>query len=410
MNRGDIALGAGNPAVLSPSLLAQYNTGIKAFQEANPGQVLVWDMANWFPDPSNGTLFLNSGSTTQANRYTHPTAAANWRAAQAIGGLLFLGSMPVGETNATMSGNNSFAGQQVVTSSAVRPFTVTESAVTNQSPITLNNTSDPNAPVDIFYQAQGVDYWSTGLNYGNHNLYEIRDRGSNVQSFSVNHADGTATFVNPNTFTNATVYVNNSGDPNAQSSVVFQALGANRFSVGQNSGLTSGTRDWFVKDFSTTTFPLRVLPTDAIAGLIGNASQTAATGTTTASVSNTTSETTLIPSVAGSMTIAANSLVVGAHYRLHASGVINNTGTPTLEIKAYLGTTAIADTTAITTVSLSEITSGISPMTSPARRRGAAGRSTPKAAFITSVRPRRTTTPRPGTRPRPRSTRPLRSS
>lgn len=71
----------------------------------------------------------------------------------------------------------------------------------------------------------------------------------------------------------------------------------------------------------------------------------------TAAVTNTTSETTLVPT-GGSATIGANVLVPGANYKIHARGIINNTGTPTLEIKAKLGSVVIADTTAFTTVSI----------------------------------------------------------
>ena len=85
----------------------------------------------------------------------------------------------------------------------------------------------------------------------------------------------------------------------------------------------------------------------------GNVVTGAAAANVTKTASNTTSETTLVPTVSGSMTIPANGLVVGATYRLHATGTINNTSTPTLEIRAYIGSAVVGDTGAVNTVSLS---------------------------------------------------------
>jgi hypothetical protein len=85
----------------------------------------------------------------------------------------------------------------------------------------------------------------------------------------------------------------------------------------------------------------------------GRLAATQGVASATATVANTTTESSVVPTITGNRTIAANSLAVGAHYRLIARGVINNTGVPTLQIKAKLGSTVIADTTAITTVAVS---------------------------------------------------------
>jgi hypothetical protein len=60
-------------------------------------------------------------------------------------------------------------------------------------------------------------------------------------------------------------------------------------------------------------------------------------------VANTTTETTI-----GSLTIPANDMVVGAIYRLRAWGTFSVTGTPTLRLRSYVGSTAIAATGNVT--------------------------------------------------------------
>lgn len=71
--------------------------------------------------------------------------------------------------------------------------------------------------------------------------------------------------------------------------------------------------------------------------------------TTTVTVSNTAAETTLLGAGVGTLTIPANFMVVGKSMRLHMSGTVTNTGVPTLQIKAKLGATTIADSTAFAT-------------------------------------------------------------
>ena len=52
----------------------------------------------------------------------------------------------------------------------------------------------------------------------------------------------------------------------------------------------------------------------------------------------------------GGVELLKNGFTVGKTYRVSGAGVFSNTGTPTLDIKVKLGSTAILDTGAITTV------------------------------------------------------------
>lgn len=74
--------------------------------------------------------------------------------------------------------------------------------------------------------------------------------------------------------------------------------------------------------------------------------------TASASVSNTTSEGTLIGSGAGTLTLPANFFKAGRTLMIKALGTITNTGTPTLRINFKLGSTIILDTSSITMVTL----------------------------------------------------------
>lgn len=70
--------------------------------------------------------------------------------------------------------------------------------------------------------------------------------------------------------------------------------------------------------------------------------------TASASVANTASETTMIGSGAGSLTLASGFLTVGKTLKLIAAGIVSTTGTPTLTIKLKLGSTVILTSGAIT--------------------------------------------------------------
>lgn len=70
--------------------------------------------------------------------------------------------------------------------------------------------------------------------------------------------------------------------------------------------------------------------------------------TASATVANTASETTVIGSGIGTLTLPANFHRVGKTIRLTASGVLGDTGTPTLNIKFKYGSTTIVSTGAAT--------------------------------------------------------------
>lgn len=72
-----------------------------------------------------------------------------------------------------------------------------------------------------------------------------------------------------------------------------------------------------------------------------------ADATTGKTVANTVTETSLIPTGVGTLTLPANFLLVGKTARLKAWGTYSVTGTPTMQIKFKAGTTILADTLAV---------------------------------------------------------------
>ena len=69
--------------------------------------------------------------------------------------------------------------------------------------------------------------------------------------------------------------------------------------------------------------------------------------TANATVANTITETTLIGTGIGTMTIPANVFTVGKTLRLTWRGILSDTGTPTLRIRVKIGSTTIGDTGAL---------------------------------------------------------------
>lgn len=70
--------------------------------------------------------------------------------------------------------------------------------------------------------------------------------------------------------------------------------------------------------------------------------------TASATVANTTSETSIIGTGVGTLTLPANTLSVGRQVHMHLFGYLGTTGTPTLRIRWKAGSTVLADTTAQT--------------------------------------------------------------
>lgn len=73
----------------------------------------------------------------------------------------------------------------------------------------------------------------------------------------------------------------------------------------------------------------------------------AAVETASATVASTVVETTIIGTVSGSLTLPAGYLTAGRCVRLQAWGVVSDTGTPNLTIKAKFGSTVLASTGAV---------------------------------------------------------------
>jgi hypothetical protein len=79
-------------------------------------------------------------------------------------------------------------------------------------------------------------------------------------------------------------------------------------------------------------------------------------GTSNKAISNTTTETSLLPaSFLGSQNITnigSDSQIVGSSFRITIIGAITNTGNPTLQIKVKIGSLIVMDTTAQTTFTI----------------------------------------------------------
>ena len=73
------------------------------------------------------------------------------------------------------------------------------------------------------------------------------------------------------------------------------------------------------------------------------------TSTADATVANSTTETSVIGSGIGTKTLPANFFVAGKTVRIRVKGIFSTTGTPTVNVKAKLGSTLIVETTAIAT-------------------------------------------------------------
>lgn len=100
---------------------------------------------------------------------------------------------------------------------------------------------------------------------------------------------------------------------------------------------------------STTQKALKFQTTgNGSSGILNVLSSTLFTSTADATIANTVTETTLLGSGVGTTTLPANFFVPGKTVRVRVKGKIANTGTPTIQIKAKLGSVAVYDTAAIT--------------------------------------------------------------
>jgi hypothetical protein len=87
---------------------------------------------------------------------------------------------------------------------------------------------------------------------------------------------------------------------------------------------------------------------EAGGGSSGSANPMMFSQTADKTVGNTTTETTLVTTGRGTVTIGANVLVRGSRLEIRGRGHVSDTGTPTLTLRIYLGATEILDSGAIT--------------------------------------------------------------
>jgi hypothetical protein len=95
--------------------------------------------------------------------------------------------------------------------------------------------------------------------------------------------------------------------------------------------------------------------------------------TGTATVANTTTETTLLGTVNGTKTLPANLFTAGKKVTVRVTGTIANTATPTINIKLKFGSTTIAETTATTITAVSGTRRFVAEFEVTCRSTGASG-------------------------------------
>jgi len=83
-------------------------------------------------------------------------------------------------------------------------------------------------------------------------------------------------------------------------------------------------------------------------GMNENISTVGFTQTASATVANTTTETSILSTGVGTKTLPANFLVAGKTVRIKVEGYVSNLLTPTIQIRVKLGSTVVLDTTAVT--------------------------------------------------------------
>lgn len=218
------------------------------------------------------------------------------------------------------------------------------------------------------YYLSGTRYAQAGLMVsgyvmasGNTGDYFVSNQGDNI-FFSVNNI--TAQFA-LNGATNNLVAANTTSYNFSSTS---DALGA------ANSGISSSSAN-FIKSNNGSTggggynFPAISAPSSPNTGDTWNNSTQKAltsflnavtqtldgtlfTSTANATVANTTTETSIVGTGVGTLTIPANFCVAGKTLTFRNQGIIANTATPTIEFKVYLGATAVLDSTAFTTATI----------------------------------------------------------
>jgi len=100
-------------------------------------------------------------------------------------------------------------------------------------------------------------------------------------------------------------------------------------------------------------------------------------------IANTVTETTLIATGTGSITIPAANLKVGTKFLIKAQGIISDTGNPTFQLRVKLGTTLIGDGGASALGSISD-DHWVLDLEFVVRSEGAAGTIMASGGFLTS--------------------------
>lgn len=165
------------------------------------------------------------------------------------------------------------------------------------------------------------DISSTGGKFGSNNIYNYIDCVLNGNTIA--HARGSVGF-DPNA---------DNLHPNNYVFFMFANNSSNTFFKCEQNGKVTLTNP------SATTSKI-------VSGVM-------ATVTADKNIASSTTETTLIGTMAGiNKTIGASHLTAGKTYRFKLTGYIGNTGTPTIRVKIKLGSTVILDSTAVTMVTI----------------------------------------------------------
>ena len=117
--------------------------------------------------------------------------------------------------------------------------------------------------------------------------------------------------------------------------------------VAVSEGSANANTLWMLTTNATITLNSTAL-TWAKLGEPGTVERSLYNATANTSISNTTTETTLIGSGVGSLAIAANTITAAGNFRIRAAGLLTTGAAPgTLRIRANFGTVVVLDTTAI---------------------------------------------------------------
>ncbi len=218
-------------------------------------------------------------------------------------------TLPTSGTLAALQNANSWTGQQTIaTSTLTTPSLIVNPAITNSGPAVL-------------IYSPSASGW-TGIGLG--------DNAGNLKiGWNYDVANVKTTFN-----TSVPIFWRDSGNGSVpmQMNVSDDTIQFNNLTASTGLGLDSSKK-------------IISLPS-------GTDSNTLFVQTNSTGPSATTSETAVTGTGVGSLTIPANRLVAGSNIHYHWSGYLATSVTPTLEVKAKLGSTVISDTGAQTLVAI----------------------------------------------------------